>query len=56
MDTSHGELESSTVGARLALSLDLASLATTRHDFVFYVDEKDEKNERGYNDASYPSL
>jgi hypothetical protein len=32
VDTSHGELESSTAGPALGLSLDLASLATSRHD------------------------
>ena len=32
VDTSHGELESSTAGPGLGLSLDLASLATSRHD------------------------
>ena len=38
VDTSHGELESSTAGPGLCLSLDLASLATSRHDDVLVVD------------------
>ena len=37
VDTSHGELESSTAGPGLCLSLDLASLATSRHDDVLVV-------------------
>merc|ERR1719295_1191843 len=32
VDTSHGELESSTAGSGLCLSLDLASFATSGHD------------------------
>jgi hypothetical protein len=35
VDTADGELESSPVGAGLALSLDFASLATSRHDECF---------------------
>ena len=38
VDTSHGELESSTAGPGLCLSLDLASLATSRHFGVLVVD------------------
>ena len=37
VDTSHGELESSTAGPGLCLSLDLASLAASRHDDVLVV-------------------
>jgi len=37
VDTSHGELESSTAGPRLGLSLHLASLSTSRHDDVLVV-------------------
>jgi hypothetical protein len=55
MDTSHGELESSTVGARLALSLDLASLATTRH--VVSLRWKNAKNTKKRADiGELPSL
>ena len=35
VDTSDGELESSTAGPALCLSLDLASFAASRHDDVF---------------------
>ena len=35
VDTSNGELESSTAGSALCLSLNLASFATSRHDDVF---------------------
>merc|ERR1719382_1372880 len=37
VNTSHGELESSTAGPGLCLSLDLASLAASRHDDVLVV-------------------
>ena len=36
VDTSHGELEASPVGAGLCLSLDLTALATSRHVDVFW--------------------
>ena len=35
VDTSNGELESSTAGSALCLSLNFASFATSRHDDVF---------------------
>ena len=38
MDAAHRELESSPAGARLGLSLDLASFATSRHCAGFYKD------------------
>ena len=37
VDTSHGELESSTAGPGLCLSLDLASLSASRQDDVLVV-------------------
>ena len=53
MDTPDRELESSTVGTGLALSLDLASLTTTGHDEISFV-ETTTKNERltGNEEAS----
>ncbi len=33
VDSSHGELETSSAGARLGLSLGFSSLSTSRHDF-----------------------
>lgn len=58
MDTPDRELESSTVGAGLALPLHLASLTTTGHDEISFAGKKTAKNERetDWNEEASTSL
>jgi len=51
MNSANGELESSTVGARLALPLDLTSLASTGHDEFELVGKTGENGVREGNKA-----
>jgi hypothetical protein len=44
MDTTDGELKSSSVGSGFGLSFHFSSFTSTRHDFLFESDKKTAKN------------